>query len=244
MARARPRLCALAAAGVAALTFGCRPATPGLPELDTPEERFSYGIGAKLGGDLRASGHAIDSALVLRGLEDGLAGESALSDEALASALADGARQRSERLQALRAEAALAAEAQGRAFLAKNRERAGVVELPSGLQYEVLREGLGPVPTLEDFVVCDYRGTLLDGAVFDDTATLGRPRSFAVTSVIDGFEEALLRMPAGSRWKLFVPPELGYGATGSGASVPPNSTLIFELELVSIGAAPSGDPPR
>jgi FKBP-type peptidyl-prolyl cis-trans isomerase FklB len=207
--------------------------------LETPEERFSYSVGAKLGGDLSRSGHEIDRKLVVRGIEDGLAGTVALSDSELAAALKEGVERQHERQAALRAEHALAAQEQGRSFLARNRERPGVVELESGLQYEVLRAGSGASPNIEDFVTCHYRGTLLDGTVFDDTATLGRPRSFAVTSVIDGFEEALLRMQPGARWKLYVPAELGYGARGAGSKIPPNSTLIFEVELLSIAAAPT-----
>ena len=205
--------------------------------LDTPEDRFSYGLGARLGNDVRKSRHQVDRELVLRGVEDGLADRAVLSDQEVSAALAEGVKREHEQQEALRAERARAAEQQGQAFLAQNRERPGVVELPSGLQYEVLREGSGPVPGSEDFVTCHYRGALLDGSVFDDTATLGRPRTFAVTSVIDGFEEALLRMPTGARWKLFVPAALGYGAAGAGSKIPPNSTLVIEVELLSVGAA-------
>ena len=238
MLRLRFRYGALAAAGVAVLASGCGTATPDPSQLRTPEERFSYGLGAKLGEDLRASGHEVDSALVLRGVEDGLAGRAALSKEEVAASLAEGVQRQRERQESLRAERAERSRADGRAFLASNRARPGVVELPSGLQYEVLQAGVGPVPGIEDFVNCNYRATLLDGTAFDDTAALGRPRNFAVTSVIDGFEEALLHMPTGARWKLYIPPELAYGATGARAKIPPHATLIFEVELVSIGGAP------
>ena len=229
---------ALAAAGVADLLSACGTATPDLPQPGTAGQRFSYAMGAKLGESLRASGHALDRELVLRGMADGLAGKVALSDEALAAALAEGAQERSERQQALRADGAAAADAAGRAFLAENRARPGVVELPSGLQYEVLRAGSGPTPTLEDFVSCAYRATLLDGTVVDDTAPLGRPRTFAVTSVIDGFEEALLRMPAGSHWRIWVPHALAYGAQGAREKIPPNATLVFDAELLAIEPPP------
>jgi len=218
---------------------GCRTASPD-PQLRTPEERFSYSVGARLGGDLRDSAHPIDRELLVRGIEDGLAGTAALSDSELAAALAEGVESKSARDDALRAERAQSAQQQGQAFLAQNRERPGVVELASGVQYEVLRAGSGPTPELEDFVTCDYRASLLDGAVFDDTATYGRPRTFAVTSVVDGFEEALLRMQAGARWKIYVPAELAYGASGAGSKVPPNSTLIFEVDLLSIAGSPRG----
>jgi FKBP-type peptidyl-prolyl cis-trans isomerase FklB len=228
----------LAAFAVLLSLFGCQTQASGPPKLETPEERFSYAIGARLGDDLRGSGHAIDRERVLRGVEDGLDGSAALSKEEIADALKEGVERRQARQQALLEERAQAAERDGRAFLERNRERPGVVVLPSGLQYEVLAEGSGPAPGLEDFVTCNYRGTLLDGTVFDETASLGRPRSFAVSSVIDGFEQALLRMQPGARWKLYVPAELGYGARGAGAKVPPNSTLVLEVELLSVERRP------
>jgi len=206
--------------------------------LRTQEDRFSYSIGAKLGGDLRESRHELDRELVLRGVEDGLANTVTLSDAELAEAMQEGVVRQRDRQEALRAEQAVRAQQESRAFLAKNGERPGVVTLASGLQYEVLQAGSGPVPSVEDFVTCNYRGSLLDGSVFDDTAALGRPRTFAVTSVVDGLEEALQRMPAGSRWKVYVPSELGYGASRPGAKVPSNSTLIFEIELVAIAERP------
>jgi len=229
----------LTVAALGLLLAGCRTASPDAPVLRTPEERFSYSVGAKLGGDLRGSGHAIDRELLVRGLEDGLTGAVTLSNSELAAALREGVEKQRDRREVLRAERAAGAQKEGRAFLAQNRVRPGVVELQSGLQYEVLKEGSGPAPHIEDFVTCHYRGSLLDGAVFDDTATLGRPRTFAVTSVVDGFEQALLRMRTGARWKIYVPAELGYGASGAGSKVPPNSTLIFEVDLLSIAEAPS-----
>ena len=218
------------------LLLACRtPAPEPAPALDTPEQRFSYALGAQLGDDLRKSGHTLDRELVLRGVEDGISGTAALSETEVHAALKQGVEARQRREEAQRAERMAAAEHEGSAFLEQNRSRPGVVELPSGLQYEVLEPGSGPKPGVEDFVTCSYRGTLLDGTVFDDTASLGRPRTFMVTSVIDGFEEALLQMQPGARWKLYVPPRLAYGERGAGRKIPPNATLVFEVELVSIG---------
>lgn len=232
----RESLCALVLGALLTGT-GCK-TTPSEPQFDTPEERFSYALGARLGGDLRDSGHAIDRELVLRGVEDGLTGSATLSNEEIAAAMKEGVERRQASQDAMREQAALAAERDGRAFLASNRERPGVVTLPSGLQYEVLEAGSGPTPSDEDFVTVDYRGTLVDGTVFDDTAVHGMPSTFRVTGVIDGFEEGLQLMPAGSRWKLFVPAELAYGARGYGRSIPPNSALIFEVKLLEISASP------
>jgi FKBP-type peptidyl-prolyl cis-trans isomerase FklB len=111
-----------------------------------------------------------------------------------------------------------------------------VVVLPSGLQYKVLQEGTGPKPTAADQVVCNYRGTLLDGTEFDSSYKRGQPATFPVTGVIKGWTEALQLMPVGSKWQLFVPAELAYADRGAGPQIGPNATLIFEVELVSIKA--------
>jgi FKBP-type peptidyl-prolyl cis-trans isomerase len=207
----------------------------GEPRLETVEERFSYAVGVKLGRDLQRSDHAVDSALLERGLEDALAGRARLDEREVSEALETYGQQRRERLEALRAEQSQKAEAEARAFLARNRERAGVVELASGLQYEVLEKGTGAPPAADDLVTCHYRGALLDGSVFDDTYARGGPRTFMVASVVDGFEEALQRMPPGARWKLYLPPELAYGASGFGPVIPPYAVLIFEVELIAVG---------
>jgi FKBP-type peptidyl-prolyl cis-trans isomerase len=222
---------------------GCR-SPSGAPPLATTDDRFSYALGAQLGTDVKRSSHTVDPELVQQGFEDGLAGSSALSQEEIAAALKDGLEKKLATQDAQQTQRALAAEREGLEFLERNRARPGVVELPSGLQYEVLREGKGRVATTEDFVTCHYRGTLVDGTVFDDTTERGTPRSFQVTGVIDGFEEGLLRMPAGSRWKLYVPSELAYGAYGAGHKIPPNSALIFDVELLEVGPRPAGQPAR
>ena len=110
--------------------------------------------------------------------------------------------------------------------------------LPSGLQYKILKEGTGKKPALDDTVVCQYRGTLVDGTEFDSSYKRGQPATFPVKGVIKGWTEALQLMPVGSKWQLFIPPELAYGETGAGGTIGPNATLIFEVELVSIQAKP------
>ncbi len=122
----------------------------------------------------------------------------------------------------------------GKAFLAANGTRAEVKTLASGLQYEVLTEGKGKKPKATDTVRCHYHGTLIDGTVFDSSVRRGQPADFPVNGVIAGWVEALQLMPVGSKWKLFIPYELGYGARGAGNSIPPYSTLIFEVELLDI----------
>ena len=123
---------------------------------------------------------------------------------------------------------------EGEAFLASNKAKAGVVALPSGLQYKIIKEGAGPKPTAADSVVCNYRGTLLDNTEFDSSYKRGEPATFPVGQVIKGWTEALQLMPVGSKWQLFVPSELAYGEHGAGADIGPNATLVFEVELLSI----------
>ena len=124
--------------------------------------------------------------------------------------------------------------ADGKAFLAANGERKEVKVLKSGLQYEILREGNGPKPKATDRVSCHYHGTLIDGTVFDSSVKRGEPATFPVNGVIQGWVEALQLMPVGSKWKLYIPYDLGYGAQGAGGSIPPYATLIFEVELLDI----------
>lgn len=122
----------------------------------------------------------------------------------------------------------------GEDFLAANKEKSGITTTESGLQYEVLVEGTGPKPTLDDKVKCHYTGTLIDGKVFDSSVERGEPAEFPVKGVIAGWTEALQMMPVGSKWKLYVPAELAYGERGAGQDIAPNSALIFEVELLEI----------
>lgn len=122
----------------------------------------------------------------------------------------------------------------GKAFLAENAKREGVVTLPSGLQYEIIKEGNGIKPNANDQVKCHYEGTLIDGTLFDSSIKRGQPTVFGVSQVIKGWVEALQLMPEGSKWKLYIPSELGYGAQQAGEMIPPYSTLIFEVELIKV----------
>jgi FKBP-type peptidyl-prolyl cis-trans isomerase FklB len=122
----------------------------------------------------------------------------------------------------------------GELFLAENAKKENVVTLPSGLQYEILIEGNGAIPTATDTVNCHYHGTLIDGTVFDSSVQRGQPATFGVTQVIKGWVEALQLMPVGSKWRLFVPSDMAYGKQGAGNDIQPNATLIFEVELLGI----------
>lgn len=122
----------------------------------------------------------------------------------------------------------------GQEFLAKNKEKAGVTETPSGLQYEIITEGTGPKPTANNTVTCHYHGTMIDGSIFDSSVQRGQPAKFPLNQVIKGWTEGVALMPTGSKWRFFIPPHLGYGDRQLGPTIGPNSTLIFEVELLGI----------
>jgi FKBP-type peptidyl-prolyl cis-trans isomerase FklB len=121
----------------------------------------------------------------------------------------------------------------GQDFLEANKQKPGVVTLPSGLQYEIITEGNGPKPTATSSVTCHYHGTLIDGTVFDSSVKRGQPATFPLNRVIKGWTEGLQLMPTGSKWRFFLPPQLAYGEQQVSAQIGPNSTLIFEVELLS-----------
>jgi FKBP-type peptidyl-prolyl cis-trans isomerase len=143
--------------------------------------------------------------------------------------------------QKMQAEKAVKNKADGDAFLATNKKNSGVIALPDGLQYTVLTTGTGAIPSATDTVSVNYRGTLLDGTEFDSSYKRGQPAQFPVSGVIHGWTEALEKMNVGSKWKLFIPAELAYGEQGR-PGIPPNSTLIFEVELLSIQPPPAPMP--
>jgi FKBP-type peptidyl-prolyl cis-trans isomerase FklB len=140
-----------------------------------------------------------------------------------------------DKLSQMKSEKAAANLKAGQEFLAANKERPGITELASGLQYEVITEGAGPKPTQFNTVTCHYHGTLIDGTIFDSSVQRGRPASFPLNQVIKGWTEGLQLMPMGSKWCFFIPPSLAYGERQMSAAIGPNSTLIFEVELLGIG---------
>jgi FKBP-type peptidyl-prolyl cis-trans isomerase FklB len=199
--------------------------------LDTADQRVSYGIAMNMGANIaRQGGVEIDLAAFVVGLQDGLSGAKSRVAEADLRAAFETAQERAEAIAA--AGAAKQAEA-GNQFLADNQARKGVVTTASGLQYEVLTEGNGAKPTKDQSVEVHYHGTLIDGTVFDSSVQRGETISFPVTGVIPGWVEALQLMPIGSKWKLFIPSELGYGNRAQGA-IPAGSVLVFEVELISV----------
>lgn len=192
-------------------------------------EKVSYALGLSLGNNLLNSGvTALDYAKLAKGIQDVMEqNELDMSYEEAQAVI-------NEFFQSLAAKVGEEAKSQGKAFLEENAKRSEVVTLASGLQYEIITKGEGVTPKASDTVKVHYHGQLIDGTVFDSSVKRGEPASFGVTQVISGWVEALQLMPVGSKWKLYIPSDLAYGAQGAGQAIAPHSTLIFEVELLDI----------
>jgi FKBP-type peptidyl-prolyl cis-trans isomerase FklB len=209
--------------------------SPATPPLTTQKDKFSYALGMNLGTSLRKQSVAVDPSILARGLKDALAGgKTALTEDQARATLTEVQNEMRKKQQEQMQQAGEADKKEGEAFLAANKNKDGVVTLPSGLQYKILTPGTGPKPTASDSVVCNYRGTVINGTEFDSSYKRGEPATFPVTGVIKGWTEALQLMPVGSKWQLFVPSDLAYGERSPAPEIGPDSTLIFEVELLSI----------
>jgi FKBP-type peptidyl-prolyl cis-trans isomerase FklB len=200
----------------------------------TDKEKLSYSLGVNLARNLQGQNLDLDYPMVVSGIRDGIAGTKQLTDEEIQSIITEfynntikvkleKQKQLGEQNKKLGAE-----------FLEANKKKPGVVTLPDGLQYKILKEGSGPKPSEADTVKVHYRGTLIDGTEFDSSYERKQPAVFPLDGVIKGWTEALQLMPVGSKWQLFIPSELAYGARQAGEKVPPEATLIFEVELLGI----------
>jgi FKBP-type peptidyl-prolyl cis-trans isomerase len=203
--------------------------------LKTSRDKFSYALGMKMGANLHRQAVPVDPNILARGLKDGLAGsKTLLTDEEAQAAIVEVQNDLRKKQQEKMQVEGGANKKEGESFLAANKGKEGVVALPSGLQYKILKEGTGPKPAATDSVVCNYRGTLINGTEFDSSYKRGQPATFPVTGVIKGWTEALQLMPVGSKWQLFIPSDLAYGERGPAPEIGSNATLIFEVELLSI----------
>ena len=200
-------------------------AVPMKTKLDT----LSYSFGQSVAGQLKnIDVNELNYSLFRKGVEDGMKGlPPACSPEAMNAAL-------NAHFSAQSSKQAVTKKGEGKKFLADNKKRNGVITLPSGLQYEIIKAGNGPIPKLTDTVIAHYAGSVLNGQEFDNSYKRGEPLKRHVNGLIQGWTEALLRMPVGSKWKLFIPSELGYGDYGAGQDIPGGATLIFELELLEL----------
>ena len=201
-------------------------------KFETVEQKASYGIGLQMGQQLAGSGlEGLNVDAIAAGIATALVGDMpAIEIDEINNAL-QALHQRAEEA---RREAAKAAASEGETFLKDNALRSEVTVLESGLQYEVLTEGTGEIPTADKSVRVHYHGELVDGTVFDSSVRRGQPAEFPVTGVIKGWVEALQLMPVGSKWKLYIPQVLAYGERRAGAAIPPFAALVFEVQLLDI----------
>ena len=201
---------------------GRSPAAPA--DRQTTVAQYSYAIGLNIGRGFKREATSVDLENLLAGMKDGLAGTKPKYDEKTCE-------QAMQQLEKLQMEAHVE---RNKEYLVKNREAEGVKVLPSGLQYKVLKQGNGPKPKMSDTVLAHYAGRLIDGTEFDSSYERGQPFRTRLDQVSPGWTEALQNMQVGSKWLLVVPSDLAYGANGAGGVIPPHSTLIFEMELLSI----------
>lgn len=192
-------------------------------------DKFSYGLGMNIGQNLASMGvSTLEFADFVKGMQDVLSGkQTEITVVEAQNAINDFFNKLTEEKYDKTKES-------GIAFLEENKKREGVVTLPSGLQYEIINAGLGKKPTAADRVQCHYEGTLIDGTVFDSSIKRGQPAVFGVSQVIAGWVEALQLMGEGSKWRLYIPYDLAYGANGAGEMIPPYSALIFDVELIKV----------
>lgn len=219
------------------IAAGCTATEEAAVKLDDAKQKISYTIGLNLGKDFVAQSVDIDAEALMAGVRDGLAGRAPrLTEEQMVAEVQAFREAMIVKQAAKQKELADKNLAEGEAFLAKNAKEAGVVVLASGLQYKVLKDGTGPMPKADSIVSVHYRGTLIDGTEFDSSYERGEPLVLPVGGVIAGWTEALPLMKEGSKWQLYIPAALAYGAEGAPPVIGPNAALLFEVELVSAAA--------
>jgi FKBP-type peptidyl-prolyl cis-trans isomerase FklB len=203
-------------------------------DLKNPKQRASYCIGADIGGNLKEQGLDLDPKAMAVGLADAFAGKTALTKAEMREALEVFKKEMMAQMEVKQKAAAEKNIKEGEVFLAANAKKEGVKTTASGLQYKVIKSGAGKSPQGSDTVKVHYHGTLVDGTVFDSSVERKEPVTFPVDGVIPGWTEALKLMKEGDKWQLFIPGKLAYGERGAGGKIGPNSTLLFEVELLSI----------
>jgi FKBP-type peptidyl-prolyl cis-trans isomerase FklB len=227
---------ALWAAVLAVALIGCQTSGEKNVKLETQKDKVSYSIGLTFGKNINRDSVAINPDVFLRGVLDASADSAhrLMTDKEMQETMTvfqqDMQKKQMEQAHAAGEKNRL----EGEAFLAENAKKPGVVTLPSGLQYKVLVEGKGKKPTAQATVKTHYSGKLLNGTEFDSSIKRGEPAVFPCSGVIRGWTEALLLMPVGSKWELYIPASLAYGEAGAGGVIPPNATLIFQVELIAI----------
>jgi FKBP-type peptidyl-prolyl cis-trans isomerase FklB len=204
-------------------------------ELKDQKDKESYSLGYQFGQNLKFQGVDINLDVYTSGLKDALGGkEPQMSQEEIRAAIMELQKRITAERQKEMKEMAAKNLDESKKFLAENQKKEGIKTLPSGLQYKVIGEGSGKTPQATDTVTVNYKGTLIDGTEFDSSYKRGQPATFQVKGVIPGWTEALQFMKEGSKWQLFIPPDLAYGERGAGRDIGPNATLIFEVELLTV----------
>jgi len=207
------------------------------------KEKVSYAIGVNIGNNFKRQDVEVDFDQLLRGMKDAVAGSPAVTEAEIRETLTQFQQEMATKQQEKRRQLGEKNKADGEAFLAENKSKPGVITLTNGLQYKVVTEGTGETPKADDIVEVNYRGTFIDGSEFDSSAKAGRPLSTRVTGgIIRGWTEALTRMKVGSKWQIFIPSDLAYGEFGKQPNIGPNTTLVFDLELLSAKAPPPPPP--
>lgn len=203
--------------------------------LSTDLDKLSYSVGIDLGKNLKRQGIEINPTVMAKGIQDGMAGGAMLmTEQEMKDTLSKFQKDLMAKRAAMMDQKAETNKKAGESFLSANKSKAGVVTLPSGLQYKIITKGTGTMPAKEDEVTVEYTGHLIDGTVFDSTDKAGKPATFKVSQVIPGWTEALQLMPAGSTWEIYVPSNLAYGPRSVGGPIGPNETLIFSVHLISV----------
>lgn len=211
-----------------------KPKNPAAAALKTDVDKVSYIIGTQIARNFKSQDIEVNLDSLLWGLKDGMAGkEPVLTQEEMQQIYTNFQQQMMAKQAAKRAKEAAENLTKGKAFLDQNKTKEGVKVLPSGLQYKVIKEGTGKIPSAEDRVKTHYQGTLLDGTEFDSSYKRNQPAEFAVNGVIKGWTEALQLMKEGAKWELYIPADLAYGERGR-PGIPPNSVLIFQIELLEV----------
>jgi FKBP-type peptidyl-prolyl cis-trans isomerase FklB len=201
----------------------------------TEKEKVSYSFGVNIAKNIKMQGIDVDQEFLAQGLKDALSNaKTAMSDKDMETTMNAFQQEMMTKMKAKQQVDGEKNKKEGEAFLAANKKKDGVITLPSGLQYKVIKMGDGPKPTSTQTVKCNYRGTLVDGKEFDSSYKRGEPVEFPVGGVIKGWTEALQLMPVGSKWELYIPSNLAYGENGAGQMIGLNATLIFEIELLSV----------
>ncbi len=216
--------------------FACQSNTQDKVQLKAQMDSVSYSIGMNIGQNLKAQMVEVDPTILAKGIKDILdSNQTLMTDEQAQIVMMNFQQQMTAKQEEKMREQGEKNIKEGEAFLTENKKKVGVVTLPNGLQYKVITMGKGPKPKATDTVSVHYRGTLIDGTEFDSSIKRGQPATFPLNGVIRGWTEGLQLMPVGSKYQFFIPSELAYGERGAGSTITPNATLIFEVELLSIG---------